>query len=184
MKILFFTLFTFLATCMTNNTTDSLLIFDFEKETDISDWKIVDDTVMGGRSNGEFYLNEEGNGIFEGKVSLENNGGFSSLRYTFNKKSIEGYKKAKVRLKGDGKKYQFRVKTNQYDRHSYIAHFETTGEWQTITLNLADMIPMYRGRDLELQNYEAESLEEIAFLIGNKKEQNFKIEFDKIEFVK
>jgi hypothetical protein len=164
--------------------TNSLLIFDFDKKSDISDWKIVDDIVMGGRSNGNFYLNEKGNGIFEGKVSLENNGGFSSIRYNFNRKKIAGYKKVKIYLKGDGKNYQFRVKPNQYDRHSYIANFSTTGEWETITLDLADMIPTFRGQKLELANYDAEYLEEIAFLIGNKKEQNFELEFDKIELIK
>jgi hypothetical protein len=170
---------------MTHEITNSLLIFDFEKKTTISDWKIVDDVVMGGRSNGNFYLSEKGNGIFEGKVSLENNGGFSSLRYNFERKKIDGYKKIKIHLKGDGKRYQFRVKTSRYDKHSYVSNFETGEEWETITLDLADMIPTFRGRELtELSNYDAESLEEIAFLIGNKTEQNFKLEIDKIELMK
>ncbi len=183
MKFLFFTLFIFFS--MTPEIANSLLIFDFEKKTDISDWKIVDDVVMGGRSNGNFYLNDKGNGIFEGKVSLENNGGFSSLRYNFTRKKIDGYKKVKIQLKGDGKRYQFRIKPNQYDRHSYVSNFETSGEWQVITIELSDMIPTFRGRQLtELSNYNAENLEEIAFLIGNKKEQSFKLEIDKIELVK
>lgn len=36
---------------------------------------------MGGKSSGDFYINESGNGVFEGFVSLANNGGFSSVRY-------------------------------------------------------------------------------------------------------
>lgn len=72
---------------------NSKVIFDFNKESDISDWKIVNDAVMGGRSSSKFYLNEEGNGVFKGKFSLENNGGFSSLRHRFKQKNIEGYKK-------------------------------------------------------------------------------------------
>ncbi|WP_338764847.1 CIA30 family protein [Bernardetia sp. ABR2-2B] len=162
-----------------------ILIFDFNKTSDISDWKIVDDVVMGGRSNGKFYLNESGNGIFEGEVSLENNGGFSSLHYTFEKKNIADYKKVKIHLKGDGKRYQFRVKSNKSDRHSYVSYFRASGEWETITLDLSDMIPTFRGRRItELPNYEAKKMVEIAFLIGNKKEQNFKLEIDKIELVK
>jgi len=170
---------------MTHEIANSLLIFDFEKKTDISDWKIVDDVVMGGRSNGNFYINEKGNGVFEGTVSLENNGGFSSLRYNFDRKQIDGYKKVKIHLKGDGKRYQFRVKPNRYDKYSYVSYFRATGEWEVITLDLADMIPTFRGRRLtELSNYDAKNLEEIAFLIGNKEEQNFKLEIDKIELVK
>lgn len=41
----------------------SMVIFDFKK-SDISDWKIVNDAVMGGRSSSKFYLNEEGHGYF------------------------------------------------------------------------------------------------------------------------
>ncbi len=184
MNYLFFIFLIFLSTTMKNDTENALLIFNFEKETDISDWKIVDDGVMGGKSNGNFSLSEEGNGVFEGKVSLENNGGFSSLRYNFDKKDVNGYKKVVIRLKGDGKRYQFRVKSSKNEKHSYIAHFETNGEWEIITLNLDAMKPTFRGRKLDLPNYEAATLEELAFLIGNKKEQNFKLEIDKIELIK
>ena len=45
---------------------------------------------MGGRSDGNFNLNKEGFAVFHGEVSLENNGGFSSLRYQFPEKDISG----------------------------------------------------------------------------------------------
>ena len=56
------------------------VIFDFKKNTSIRDWRVVDDGVMGGISAGQLRLDEQGNGIFYGYVSLENYGGFSSLR--------------------------------------------------------------------------------------------------------
>lgn len=55
-------------------------LFNFTSSTDIKTWYIVDDVVMGGRSSGTFTLNEDGHGVFAGNVSLENNGGFSSVR--------------------------------------------------------------------------------------------------------
>ena len=55
-------------------------IFDFTKKSDIQSWRIVDDRVMGGRSQGEFSLNSKGHGVFEGNISLDNYGGFSSVR--------------------------------------------------------------------------------------------------------
>ncbi len=60
---------------------------------------------MGGQSISKFHINEADQGVFKGTVSLENNGGFSSVRFRFNQKNIEGYKKVKLRLKGDGKRY-------------------------------------------------------------------------------
>lgn len=80
------------------------LIFDFNSNSDISAWRVVDDVVMGGESEGNFKLNENGNGVYFGEVSLENNGGFSSLRFRFNKKEISNYSKIILKIKGDGKK--------------------------------------------------------------------------------
>lgn len=158
----------------------SMVIFDFNKESDISDWKIVNDAVMGGRSSSKFYLNEEGHGIFKGTVSLENNGGFASLRHRFNQKKIAGYKKAIILLKGDGKRYQFRMKTNKEDQQAYISYFETTGEWQTIEIMLSALEPTFRGRKLNMPNFPAEELEEVGFMIGNKVNENFELVIDKI----
>ncbi len=65
-------------------TMQQLILFDFNKDADIRNWNVVDDGVMGGLSAGRFRVNDAGNGEFSGTVSLENNGGFSSLRYYFN----------------------------------------------------------------------------------------------------
>ncbi|SEP79396.1 Complex I intermediate-associated protein 30 (CIA30) [Neolewinella agarilytica] len=155
-----------------------MTIFDFTHTSDISNWSTVDDTVMGGRSDGHFRLNEEGHGEYSGRVSLENNGGFSSLRYRMPTIRIEGKTKVRLRLRGDGKRYQFRVKTSDNDRHSYVAYFETSGEWEEVVLDLKALAPQFRGRPLNMENYPAEMLSEMAILIGNKKEQTFKLELD------
>lgn len=156
-------------------------IFDFNETTDIREWVIVDDVVMGGRSSGKMSLNTEGHGIFEGEISLENNGGFSSVRHTPGRISVKDHSKIVIRLKGDGKDYQFRIKANSGDGHFYVAPFSTSGQWQEIEIPLKDMYASFRGRKLDLPNFSAEHLEEIAFLIGNKKTEKFKLLLDKIE---
>ena len=161
---------------------DSLILVDFSLNKKDGSWQIVDDVVMGGRSNGNFFISKQGLGVFYGRVSLENNGGFSSLRYRCETLRTEGFTKAVMKLKGDGKKYQFRIKSSQSERHAYIAVFQTTGEWQTVEINLADMYPAFRGMKLNLPNYPAKQLEEIAFLIGNKVEEDFRLEIANISF--
>ena len=157
------------------------VIFDFNKKSNIEDWVIVVDGVMGGRSKGTFKLSKDGFGVFEGKISLENNGGFSSLRYKFPKIETKEYSKVVLKLKGDSKQYQFRVKTNSGDYYSYITTFSTSGEWQEIEIPLKDMYPGYRGRKLDQPNFSSDYIEEIMFLIGNKKEENFKLLLDTLE---
>ena len=157
------------------------VIFDFNKNSDIRDWMIVNDVVMGGESAGTFKLNAEGFGVFEGNISLDNNGGFSSLRYRFPKIIVKEYSTILIKLKGDGKKYQFRMKATSGDYYSYIAPFSTSGEWQEIEIPIKDMYPSFRGRRLEQPNFNKDYIEEIAFLIGNKKAEKFKLLIDKIE---
>jgi NADH dehydrogenase [ubiquinone] 1 alpha subcomplex assembly factor 1 len=159
------------------------IVYDFNSQSDLRDWRIIDDVVMGGRSNGNYTLNKEGHGIFSGEVSTENNGGFSSVRYQFKKMTVSSESKIVIRLKGDGKEYQFRVKDKVNAYYSYITTFQTTGEWQSINIQLKDLYPSFRGRTLDLPNFHSTSFEEIVFLIGNKKNESFRLELDKIELV-
>ncbi len=161
-------------------TMQSGTIFNFNKASDISNWSVVDDVVMGGRSSGIFYLNKEGIGVFEGRVSLENNGGFSSLRYPFKEMSTKTYSKIILKVKGDKKTYQFRVKEKSTDYYSYIASFKTTEDWQTIKISLSEMYPAFRGRTLDIPNLNSDSIETVAFLIGNKVAESFKLEIASI----
>lgn len=165
-----------LLTTMTSN-----IIFDFNKNVNIKDWVIIDDVVMGGKSSGSFELSPEGYGEFKGYISLDNNGGFSSLRYKFDRKSITEFTKVILTIKGDTKKYQFRIKSNSSDYYSYISTFSTNGEWQKIQIPLKSMTPSFRGRKLDQSNFSNEYIEEIAFLIGNKQEEKFQLLIDKIE---
>jgi len=136
---------------------------------------------MGGKSSGSFKLNSDGYGVFLGDISLENNGGFSSVRYRFEKILINKSTKISIRIKGDGKKYQFRIKSNSADYYSYISSFSTTGEWQEIEIPLKDMYPSFRGRKLDQPNFSNDTFEEITFLIGNKNKEKFQLLIDKIE---
>ena len=162
---------------------NSKMIFDFNIKANIQDWIVVDDMVMGGRSSSQFNLNSKGFGVFNGAVSLENNGGFSSVRYQFKKTEVKKYTKIKLRLKGDGKNYQFRVKNNSRDYYSYISTFSTTNDWQNVEIALKDMYPSFRGRRLNTPNFSHDFIEQIVFLIGNKKNEDFKLIIDTIELI-
>jgi NADH dehydrogenase [ubiquinone] 1 alpha subcomplex assembly factor 1 len=157
------------------------LIFDFKTTPSLANWRIVDDGVMGGRSNGAMSLDEDGYGKFSGVISLKNNGGFSSVRYNFKEVSVSEYSKVCMKLKGDGKEYQFRIKQNSSDYYSYILPFKTSGDWEIVEINLKDMYPSFRGRKLNMPNFSEDSIEELVFLIGNKKEEKFQLLLDKIE---
>jgi hypothetical protein len=111
---------------------------------------------------------------------LENNGGFCSVRSSLDTIQVEGFEKIAFRVKGDGKRYQVRIKARSSDFYSYIAYFNTTGEWQTIEVRLNEMYPSVRGRRLNGPNFKKDAIEEMSFLIGNKKAESFQLLIDKI----
>nr|WP_240961677.1 CIA30 family protein [Nonlabens sp. Ci31] len=161
-----------------------ITLFHFTKDSNISAWNIVDDRVMGGVSRSYFELTEDGYGKFYGLVTTESNGGFSSVDYNFDKLQVSPSDKIRIKLKGDGKTFQFRVKASAYDQHNYIKEFKTTGEWQTIEIELSDMVPSWRGNRLRIPNFDKDQITKVTVLIANGKKQNFELLMDYIEMVK
>lgn len=161
-----------------------MTIYNFNTESKKTDWYILDDVVMGGKSNGSFSINNLGHGVFKGRVSLENNGGFSSVRHQLATKNAAGFTHFRLKIKGDGNPYQFRVKLDKNDRYSYAATFKTTSNWETIDIAFSDMPAVFRGRNLNMPNFSGEGISEIGFLIGNKKPQDFQLEIDSIILIK
>ncbi len=157
------------------------ILFQFTANTDPSSWTVVNDGVMGGLSKGSLTISDEGHGIFHGVVSLENNGGFSLIQHRFASLNVKKYNSLVVRLKGDGKNYQVRLKTNASDYFNYAINIQTKGSWETISIPFEKMIPQFRGRLLNMTSFPGEQIEEVAFLIGNKKAEEFRLEIDKIE---
>ena len=160
-------------------TLKSKVLFDFTGTRDTGNWVVVNDGVMGGLSRGTFNLSENETAIFSGTISLENSGGFSSVRYNTGKINVEDFSILELNLKGDGKKYQVRIREKGSDYFSYIYTFQTSGEWETIKVPLAEMYPSFRGSKLNRPNYSGKSMVELTFLIGNNKAESFRLELRK-----
>ena len=159
---------------------DERAIFCFTHGADLSPWEVQDDVVMGGRSQGALAINEAGNAVFTGTVSLENDGGFSSVQHAFEPIDVSGFRTIVLGLKGDGKTYQLRVDATPDARHSYACDFQSSGCWQTVEIPFADLFAIRHGDRLDLPNYPGQTLAQIQILIGNGKAESFRLEIDKI----
>jgi NADH dehydrogenase [ubiquinone] 1 alpha subcomplex assembly factor 1 len=155
-------------------------IYRFSSQSNLREWRIVNDGVMGGISRSNLLKTSEGYGQFSGHVSLENNGGFASIQLNQSTTIPEEIKHIVLRVKGDGKQYEFRIKSNIYQSVSYVHPFKTTGEWQNIQLAINDFYPQYFGQKLNRPNFNYKNIEQISFLISNKQEEDFKLLIDNI----
>ena len=138
---------------------------------------------MGGRSNGNIKITNEGLARFYGAISLENNGGFSSVRLSFPTIKVTPESKIKIRLKGDGSVFKFRVKSLRSDYYSYSQNFKTNNNWENKTFILKELVPVFRGKQLNLPNFDKSSIAQLTFLIGNKIPQDFELYIAEIEII-
>ena len=159
---------------------EAKILYDFSEDSNLKYWSVVDDGVMGGISRGSLRVNYEGYGVFKGYISLENYGGFSSIRYNTGSVNIADYESISIRVFGDDKDYQLRIKSDYYDRHVYVTNFYAERKWQEILIPLDQMKPYFRGRELRMSNFKQNSIVEIGILIGNKVEEDFTLFIDKI----
>ena len=155
-------------------------LFCFTQQTNLGDWEVQNDVVMGGRSKGALSLNEAGNALFSGEASLENNGGFSSIQHAFAPIDVSACSTLVLGLKGDGKSYQLRVDATPDARHSYACDFQTSGDWQVVEIPFANLFAIRHGDRLDLPNYPGQTLAQIQILIGNSKPESFQLEIDRI----
>ena len=158
--------------------TDTNEIYKFTALTKVNEWRIVNDGVMGGISKSSLILNDLGNGQFMGHVSLANNGGFASIQLNKTIKLVDEKKFIILRIKGDGKSYEFRLKSQISQPESYVHQFITTGDWEIIKLPISEFYPQFFGRKLNTPNFNFKSIEQLSFLIANKQEEDFRLLID------
>ena len=163
------------------------ILIDFTNAEETGTWWIINDGVMGGLSQSEIRLTGEGTAIFQGNVSLENYGGFSSTRTNPRDFQLENYQGLLVRVKGDGKKYQLRLHTdNRFDGIAYRTYFQTQpSTWMTIRAPFKEFLPVFRGRIMNnVSLISPEKIEQVGFMISDKQDGSFKIEIDSIQAYK
>ena len=147
-------------------------------------WRVVNDTVMGGRSSSKWKLKSKKSAQFEGYLSLENNGGFASVRAevgAFNLKDTNGIS---LKVKGDGRKYQFRIQSNnpKARRANYTCEFQTKKNTvQNFYLPYEKFYPTWRGRKLnDIPKLKGSDIYGVGFFLGDKIQGDFKLEIFEI----
>ena len=158
---------------------------DFGANKDGRSWQVVNDGVMGGLSQGKAALTENSI-LFKGTVSLDNNGGFSSLRSRFSNKELSKYKDVQIRYRSSGISLAM---TLSVSRRWYIPNYKTSltgtnGEWKTVTLSLKDFRKHYIGRPMNetLSDDALTKIIRLGFITDEKKYGDFEFEIDYILF--
>ena len=160
---------------------DDRVLFDFGRPQAAKDWQTVNDGVMGGVSDGRFRISDQGIMEFYGSLSLENNGGFASVRSRPKKLGLAEGNVIVARLRGDGRQYylNLHVPTRQI-AFSYRASFATKkGEWQEVKVPLKKFQATSFGRPIrDAAPVDPGKVNSIGFLLADKKPGPFKLEVE------
>ena len=162
---------------LTANASDTIPLLDSNGKTSKIKWNIVNDTVMGGRSSSR-WSDKSSTLSFEGFLSLENNGGFASIRHDLNNINLSGTEGIFIKVKGDGRKYQFRIRSQASRWANYSQEFKTKKDTvQNFYLPYKDFKPSWRGRSVRnVPTLTGKDVRGIGFLLGDKIQGKFKLD--------
>jgi monofunctional biosynthetic peptidoglycan transglycosylase len=159
-------------------------VIDFSSRRGVEDWRVVNDGVMGGLSMSRIEATSSGTAVFKGHLSLENNGGFASVRTMLDALDLSDYDGIILRARGDGRTYQIRFRTDRrFDGVTYRANFVTKpDQWTIVRVPFTEFEPTFRGRlQRGVEPLDASRLQQLAFMVADKKEGPFRLE---IQWVK
>jgi NADH dehydrogenase [ubiquinone] 1 alpha subcomplex assembly factor 1 len=160
---------------------ESLLLAEFPASLESLPWRVVNDGVMGGRSEGDLQP-ESDSLVFSGITNTEG-GGFASIRCRTHRFDLDGYTGVRVRLRGDGRDYTFRLttwkaRTGRYEP-SYWAEFQTRdGEWMTVDVPFSRFRPRWRGRWLDGPALDPGAIDGLGLMIYDGRDGPFRLEVD------
>jgi monofunctional biosynthetic peptidoglycan transglycosylase len=160
----------------------SKMVIDFKKPASVEGWESIDDSVIGGKSQGVMKVSLSGAAFFEGNIS-QYRGGFVTIRCPNGTFDLSGFAGLEIRLRGDGKAYQAMIKTDAVDTgFGYYFWFETLkGDWQTVRLAFPQFKGYFRGLNVAWAHVDPAKVVSLGFLIANWQEGPFRLE---IEFIK
>ena len=159
-------------------------IFAFDTTSGARRWAAVNDGVMGGVSDGRSQIPRDGVLRFAGNVSLENNGGFSSIRSLEDDRDLSAYDGVLIRVRGDGKRYALTLRTDvQIRAGSYRVKFDTKAEeWLELFLPFADFRATSFGVELpDAPPLNPREIRSFGFLISDKQAGPFTLDVDWIK---
>jgi NADH dehydrogenase [ubiquinone] 1 alpha subcomplex assembly factor 1 len=151
---------------------------DFTNPKTMRDCWIMNDGVMGGAS--QSALRQDAQGMyFEGLVSLENNGGFASMRSSV--RFPQGTQLIDLFAKGDGKRYKLVLRTELAPRVIYVAEFIAEPTWQYYRFQLSQFKATFRGQDVQAPTLSFSDVIEFGILISNSQAGSFAIQLKTLQ---
>lgn len=147
----------------------------------------MNDGVMGGVSDGRFRITDKKTLEFFGTLSLENNGGFASVRSKPKNLGLEKGDVLVAKVRGDGRRYTLNLYLDQpRTAFSYRAAVQTVrDEWVEVKIPLDEFVATSFGRVVDGAGVvKPEAVNALGFMLSDKKAGAFKLEVESVGVVR
>lgn len=168
------------------NDSKATTVFDFSNPDHQQPWESIDDRIMGGFSQSQAEIADATMLRFSGRVSLQNHGGFASVRSPGGCHDLSGCSQIMLRVKGDGQRYKLGLRIDLFfDGVTYLTGFETKKEeWQEISLPLEAFQPTHHGQRLaNAAQLDPSRIMSFGLLISDQQEGPFRLDLAWIKAV-
>jgi len=162
-------------------------LLDFTTPESARLWQAVNDGVMGGVSQGRFRITDARTMEFSGNLSLENNGGFTSVRTKPMTLDIKSGDTLVVRVKGDGREYMVNLYTkSRRMAFSYRAALPTEkDQWQEIHVPLGQFEPTSFGRVVAgMGPVDPGQINGLGVMLSDKNPGAFRLEIESVKVIR
>lgn len=161
------------------------LTLDFGLRGNNQEWFALNDGVMGGRSDAALRYTDQ-SFVFKGAVSLENNGGFTSVRSPYRDQDLSGYTSIEIRYRSTGMDFAITLNNSKlWYRPNYKAQLpKTQGQWQKATLTLKDFKEYRIGNPTgnAIDYAVLKKILRLGLISDEKRAGGFEIEVDYLKF--
>ena len=161
-------------------------LFDFARADAAKEWQTVNDGVMGGVSEGKFQIAGTKTLEFFGTLSLENNGGFASVRTKAKRLGLVKGDTVVVSVRGDGREYSLNLYLEKPQvAFSYRATVQTKkDEWVEVKIPLEEFEATLFGRVVkDAGPVDPKEVNALGFMVSDKKAGPFKLQIGSIKVV-
>jgi len=157
-------------------------LFQFTSADSVSAWAATDDRVMGGVSRSLMRFDVAGFAVFEGLMSMEQNGGFASVRARVAAPLAPKVAAYVLEVRGDGKRYKLNLRVpGRFEAVSYQASFETKADaWVSVRIPVDTFEATFRGRKVQAPALDASLVREVGLMIADRQDGAFGLQIRRI----
>jgi NADH dehydrogenase [ubiquinone] 1 alpha subcomplex assembly factor 1 len=150
----------------------------------VSNWRSVNDGVMGGLSSGGPRF-EGTHMVFAGVINTDG-GGFSSIRAQVAPGAFAGMDGVKFRVKSDGRVYKATFRTDArkgWREVSFQAPLPVGSErdWVDVTVPFNDLKPSVFGRPVRGAKFDPSKVQSIGIILADGQDGPFRLQVESME---